>query len=215
MSKPKGHSVRMVQTETEDGGVIEHTTQAQVHDAIWNEIHGQRFYLAEQALICQGQLRGYFGYKAFLLTAKAILADTYEYPPDFDPATKELLQECVIIRNSVPVNSLSTNVSFQQWQYKWVKAKEKTSSSESGLHFGHYKAGASSTLISQFHALKATLALRRGVALTRWSRGLSVMLEKMFGCTLVSKLRAILLMEADFNALNKMVYGERMMAVVR
>jgi hypothetical protein len=37
------------------------------------------------------------------------------------------------------------------------------------------------------------------------------MLEKMFGVRLVSKLRAILLMEADFNAMNKEVYGVRMM----
>jgi hypothetical protein len=37
------------------------------------------------------------------------------------------------------------------------------------------------------------------------------MLEKMFGVRLVSKLRAILLMEADFNAMNKEVYGVRML----
>ncbi len=33
------------------------------------------------------------------------------------------------------------------------------------------------------------------------------MLENMFGMRLVSKLRAILLMEADFNAMNKEVYN--------
>jgi hypothetical protein len=70
-------------------------------------------------------------------------------------------------------------------------------------------------MVSHLHALKTSLALRRGVALDRWSRGLSVMLEKMFGCTLISKLRAILLMEADFNFSNKMVYGVRMMNNVR
>jgi hypothetical protein len=37
------------------------------------------------------------------------------------------------------------------------------------------------------------------------------MLEKTLGLTLVTKLRAILLMEADFNATNKIVYGVRMM----
>ena len=37
------------------------------------------------------------------------------------------------------------------------------------------------------------------------------MLEKTFGVRLVSKLRAILLMEADFNAMNKEVYGVRML----
>ena len=41
--------------------------------------------------------------------------------------------------------------------------------------------------------------------------GLSVMLDKMFGVRLVSKLRAILLMEADFNAMNKEVYDVRML----
>jgi hypothetical protein len=37
------------------------------------------------------------------------------------------------------------------------------------------------------------------------------MLEKTLGVTLVIKVRAILLMEADFNATNKIVYGVRMM----
>jgi hypothetical protein len=37
------------------------------------------------------------------------------------------------------------------------------------------------------------------------------MLEKTLGVTLVSKLRGILLMEADFNATNKIIYGVHMM----
>ena len=41
------------------------------------------------------------------------------------------------------------------------------------------------------------------------------MLEKTLGVTLVSKLRAILLMEADFNATNKIVYSDRLMKNVR
>ena len=41
------------------------------------------------------------------------------------------------------------------------------------------------------------------------------MLEKMFGCVLVAKLRSILLMEADFNSANKLIYGDQMLNVVR
>jgi hypothetical protein len=41
------------------------------------------------------------------------------------------------------------------------------------------------------------------------------MLEKTLGVTLVSKLQVILLMKADFNATNKIVYGDRMMTNVR
>ena len=211
MSKPRGRSVRTVQMSDDEGRITEHSTQTTVQNAIWNKIHGQRFYLAEQAPICQGNLRGDFGYMAFSPVAKSVLDGTYVYPPDFDPATRELVEECARIRQKIPPNSVSDDISTSQWQYRWKSAKEKTSSSESGLHFGHYKAGAKSDTISTFHALKATLALRRGIALARWSRGLSVMLEKMFGCTLVTKLRAVLLMEADFNSSNKIIFGERML----
>jgi hypothetical protein len=41
------------------------------------------------------------------------------------------------------------------------------------------------------------------------------MLEKIFGCSLISKLHLILLMEADFNTTNKAIYGIRMLANVR
>jgi hypothetical protein len=85
--------------------------------------------------------------------------------------------------------------------------KEDTSLSQSGLHFGHYIAGADCNHISQFHTQRDSLALKKGIALKHWSNSLSVMLEKMFGVCLVSKLRAILLIEADFNGMNKEVYG--------
>ncbi len=84
-----------------------------------------------------------------------------------------------------------------------------------GLHFGHYIAGADCDYISQFHALCVLLALKKGIVLERWSNGLLVMLEKTFGVCLVSKLRVILLMEADFNAMNKEVYGVRMLDTAR
>ena len=41
------------------------------------------------------------------------------------------------------------------------------------------------------------------------------MLEKKLGCTLLAKLRAILLMEADFNHSNKEIFGSRMLDNVR
>ena len=101
----------------------------------------------------------------------------------------------------------NTTICWQEWQKRWARAKEDTSSSESGLHFGHYKAGAQSLMISHLHALKATIILKRGCVIDIWYCGLSVMLEKMFGCTLVNKLRTILLMDAAFNFANKKFMG--------
>jgi uncharacterized protein (UPF0332 family) len=98
-----------------------------------------------------------------------------------DVATKELFEEIAYIRDMVPSDSVNGIISQERWQQRWKKVKEDTSSSQSGLHFGHYIAGANCDYISQFHALRVSLSLKKGIALERWSKGLSVMLEKMFG----------------------------------
>ena len=85
----------------------------------------------------------------------------------------------------------------------------------SKLHFGHYIAGATSNRISYVHALKPSISLKHGIPLSRWACGLLVVLGKQLGCTLINKLQAILLMEADFNFSNKILYGVRMMDNVR
>ena len=54
------------------------------------------------------------------------------------------------------------------------------------------------------------MASKSGIRLKRWAQGLTVMLEKMEGNIRVDKLRAILLMEADFNQMNKLLFGHRM-----
>ncbi len=110
---------------------------------------------------------------------------------------------------------MKVTITKEDWKIQWKGKQESTSSSELGLHFGHYIAGCNSNHSAYFHALKATLVVKRGVVLGRWSCGLSVMLEKVFGCALITKLRSIFLMEADFNATNKILYGHQMLDVVR
>jgi hypothetical protein len=83
--------------------------------------------------------------------------------------------------------------------------------SESRIHFGHYIVGSKSDIISHHHAACMSVTLAHTILLERWSRRLTVMLEKTLGVTLVTKLWAILLMEGDFNATNKIVYGTRML----
>ena len=215
LGRKRGRSVSSVQVERETGEIAEYSGQARVQEAIFSEIHRKRFFLAEQAPICQGWMRDAFGYLARSPTAEAILNGTYEYPPDFDEPTKELCLACARIRAIVLKDSVSSVIRREEWSNRWKKANEDTSSSESGLHFGHYRASSTSPTITHFHALKASLVMMHGQVLERWRRGLSVMIEKMFGCTMVSKLRSILLMEADFNFANKTIFGARMLGNAR
>jgi len=142
-----------MQVEDGAGGVIDHKTEERVQEAIFNEVRWKRYNLAEEAPICQGGLRGQFGYISTLPTAKAVLDGTYNFPPDIDVVTKELFKEIANICLIVPLNSVTGVILREQWQKRWKKVKEDTSSSYSGLHFGHYIAGADCNYISQFHAL--------------------------------------------------------------
>ena len=216
MGKARNGSVRRVLVENEEEGTLtEHITQESIEEAIFNNIHQKRFSLAEVAPACNGRLRGLFGYNAATVTAKRILNGTFDYPDNFDRATKEICEECARIRLKVPKNSINLSISSSGWKAQWRGRREATSSLESGLHFGHYISGCASEQISHLHALKSTLVINSRTVLDRWARGLSVMLEKTFGCALITKLRSILLMEADFNATNKIVYGNRMLYKVR
>lgn len=103
---------------------------------------------------------------------------------------------------------LVTKDDFQEY---WNKAREATSSSKSDIYFWHYMAAARSDKLSLLHAAKLTLAAKLGITLDRWHSALTVLLEKSFGCILINKLRAICLLEADYNWLMKLIFAKRMM----
>ena len=56
--------------------MTEYDTQRLAQEATWKGIHDKRFYLAEQAPICKGQLRGEFGCMATTPAAKQVLDGT-------------------------------------------------------------------------------------------------------------------------------------------
>jgi hypothetical protein len=171
--------------------------------------------MAGEAPICNGKLFSKFGYTANTGAAQAVLDGTYVVPEGSDQATLDLFAEVAEIRWQVPQDSVSICITLQQWKRYWKAVNKETSSSKSGLHFGHYIVGCTSDIITHYHAAWVSVVIAHAIQLEQWSRGLSVMLEKTLGVTLVTKLWAILLMEVDFNATNKIVYGNRMMAKAR
>ncbi len=188
LGRQRGGACFRVQVEQGDATTEEYTSQSELQEAIWDNIHQKRYHLAELAPLCQEPLRGTFGCNAICNTSQKILDGMYDYPQDFDEATKEILQECALIRLKIPPSSLNTLITKEDWGNHWGKAKEETSSSVSGRHFSHYKAGLRLAYISHLQSLFASLVIKRGIVLDRWSQGLSVMLEKIFGCALITKL---------------------------
>jgi hypothetical protein len=209
--KKQTRSATSIQVPEPSGLVMELYKQEPVEDAIFSEVHGSRYTLANKAPICNGRLFEDFGYLANTPASKAVLDGTYLPPSDLDTATKELFDKIAAIRRILLKDSISPLITPAQWKRYWEAVNKETSSSELGLHFGYYIVGCKSDIIAHYHAARVTVNLAHAIQLKRWSRSLSVMLEKMPGVTLVTKLRAIILMEANFNASNKIIYGIRMM----
>ena len=140
-------------------------------------------------------------------TTKRILNGTYICPEGVDAYTKKFIASLQITAPIDPFDFIPNTVSLHDYQAHWKWSKECTSSSISGLHFGHWKAAAESNFLSKLHALFTDIIISTGYSPVWWQQGLSVMLEKKKGVCIPSKLCTILLMEADFNFPNKLFFG--------
>ncbi len=205
--KKKTQSATSIQVKGKGRAILEHSTQETVEQMIFSEIHNKQYTMAGEAPICNGTLFDKFGYASNTPVSRAMLNGTYVVPHDSDTATWKLIEEIAAICCRVPKGSVSICITPAQWKQYWKIVNEETSSSESGIHFGHYTVGFRSKIILHYHAARVTVVIAHAIQLEQWSWGLSVILEKTLGVTLVTKLWAILLIEADFNATNKIIYG--------
>ena len=132
-----------------------------------------------------------------------IIGGDFVAPEGTDPHAVRLLEHLKMpdaVKNAPPVD-IELNV--EEYRKGWRKARENTSSGPSGLHFGHFKAGAEHDGIAEFEAIMANIPYRTGHSPESWQRGTNCMLLKKKDNFRVDKLRTILLYEADFNQNNK------------
>ena len=147
------------------------------------------------------------GYLAETEYDTSILDGKFTSDPKMDIYTNKFL---TFIGKCRKLTTFSADVLRQDFIDFWKGAKEKISSSISGRHFGHYNVASRSEKLSEIYSSFQHVASKLRVQLKIWAHGLTVVLEKIEGNILVDKLRAILLMEADFNQLNKLIFGHRM-----
>ena len=77
--------------------------------------------------------------------------------------------------------------------------------SQSKLHFGHFKANCLNPTIASFDAAMSNIPYATGYSPSHWQHGTNAELLKSENDFRVEKLRTILLYEADFNANNKLL----------
>jgi hypothetical protein len=90
---------------------------------------------------------------------------------------------------------------------------EKTSSSPSDRHVGHYLACIDlkdelSVLLAAVHAAMMSIRLAEGFCPERWRQAIDIMLEKIPGVPRINKLRIIQLLEANLNQVLRSAFSQ-------
>jgi hypothetical protein len=168
------------------------------------ENNSRRFRLTESTPTMQEPLVSQLGYLGNMEAASQILNGTYVCPPELETETQLFISALRVTSPTMMVSKVSTSVTKEDFKSYWKHARERTSSSLSNIHFRHYKASTNPNYVSEIHALFTEIVVSTGYSPTRWQNCLLVMLEKTAGDRCPDKLRAIALMEADFNFANKL-----------
>ena len=148
-------------------------------------------------------LRSELGLLADTPASQAILDGTYVAPEGSHPYAQEFFQQFKRPHIEIPFNTVE--VTPEIFTEGWKKMKEKTSAGISGLHFGHLKTCATDPDLAEIEASICNLPYTTSYTPNDWKTGVSVMLHKQENEDLVTKLRTITLLEADFNFNNKVL----------
>ena len=186
---------------TDDNG---HTRQ--VHDKLGVEeaclqCNADRFNQAAHTPILQQPLASLFDPLGTSPFAELITQGTAQLPDTTDVYTQMVID--ALAKPAFVPKPILWSFTLEDHIQGWRKVREHTSSSYSGIHFGHYMAGTYDDVIAQIDYEMAKFPFETGYSPSRWQVGVNYMLTKQAGNYHVNKLRAIILFEADFNQNNK------------
>ena len=116
----------------------------------------------------------------------------------------------------IPANrrnlQISNEVSIDELKIIIGKTRERTASSPSQIHMGHYKAAALAPELLEIILLIINIPFKFGFVPKRWRNSVHLMLKKDPTHPHPSKMRIIQLLEADLNMYLKIIIGRRLSA---
>lgn len=203
LNKLKGGGVTQVEVEREDGSLEEITTKRGIEKAGMNE-NKEKYSQTNNTPCMKEPLKSMLAYNGNTEAGREILDGNFKVPEEVEnPYAQEFfdqLERANLIEDPPPAC-----ISTKDFKEGWKVMKEQTSAGISGLHFGHLKACATDNLLAEFEASLANVSYATGYVPVRWKKGVSVMIQKKALVDLITKLRTITLLEADFNFNNKVL----------
>ncbi len=148
-----------------------------------------------------GSLAEYVGLKADTEGAQLILEGILPPASIMDTLLPETTKtiKCLATPLILPHQDLRVQITPEEFISTYKVVQEKTSSSPSGRHVGHYKAILDDPQLVSLHATMMSLPFQVGFSPERWQQIVDVMLEKQPGNASIHRLQIVALLESDFN----------------
>ena len=190
----------------------EMTTQKDI-ETVLLEVNRAKTRASDSTTFLQQPMLSEFGRRNETESAQQVLDGVYNPPDGTSNACRKLLHNLRTPHNIrikrtkfQPRRRITTDDHIRAFR----KAKERTSAGMSNLHFGMFKAHTKRRKLAEFDATLRSIAYTTGYSFKRWKRGLDVQLLKRAKQWAATKLRTILLLEADFNMNNKALGADAM-----
>ena len=197
LGKTGSKGTSKIEIKNPDGTIREITDPDEMTELIAEE-NREKFHQTYNCPLFQKQLLEDLGLLGDGPEVINVLNGTYQPPEGTSWATRRWLKHMKI---QDPSACKEITTSLAEYRQGWKKANERTASGE--LHMGHFKASARHSRLGWMNFVMAVLPYTAGYVPRRWRKGTDVMLLKKDENFLLSKLRTIVLYEADFNHENK------------
>ena len=191
--------------------VWEHIADADAMEKYLLKYNHKSFRAAAESPCGHGIIHDAMSYSSLTPAGEELLQG--KIPPEWhgdNDLLREFLASFAIPQNVKEAEAIKTEISVDDFVYGIKHWSEKTSTSPSGRHLGHYKSLIQDPVLLECQVLMMNIAIHHGIALDRWSKSVTVMLEKDAGAPRINRLRIIHLFEADFNLFLKLQWGSRL-----
>jgi len=169
----------------------------------------RQYHQAHSSPFCSEPLLSFLGYCADTQGSTNLAQGIVPPAHILDHLLLETKQVCQTLANFHPSRSTwrQKGISTNAFTPLYKTLDERTSSSPSGWHTGHYKAAITSDTLSSIHSQLMSIPAFTGHSPSRWHQTVDIMLEKKAGDCRIHRLQIIALQESDFNQVNCLVLG--------
>lgn len=156
----------------ENGDLTEIFDKAAMENILM-QCNKEKFTEANETPFMQPPLLDAVGLDGLTLSSDSILRGTFPIPDGIHQGTADFIHAVKMNENLCQGGPISPDITTEEHQSYWSKARESTQSSLSGLHFGYYKATAKCSKLAQTIASFVSIPYCSGYSPWRF-RGISM-----------------------------------------